>query len=149
MTPIRLEPAALRSRVKHSTTEPLRSLIRAFAARTHIGYIVVPKRTKNGGSEFDFDIYRICLVIMCNYTHVYLEACVRYCMLIWWDIFFFVRASVYMHCLYVRLGTTMCPMCVRAANALMRLCICPGSSELSMLTYKQISLPYLVGMCFK
>ena len=25
MTPVRLEPAALRSRVKHSTTEPLRS----------------------------------------------------------------------------------------------------------------------------
>ena len=27
VTPVRLEPAALRSRVKHSTTEPLRSLI--------------------------------------------------------------------------------------------------------------------------
>ena len=26
MTPVRLEPAALRSRVKHSTTEPRRSL---------------------------------------------------------------------------------------------------------------------------
>ena len=26
MTPVRLEPAALRSRVKHSTTEPLRTL---------------------------------------------------------------------------------------------------------------------------
>ena len=26
MTPVRLDPAALRSRVKHSTTEPLRSL---------------------------------------------------------------------------------------------------------------------------
>ena len=26
MTPVRLEPAALQSRVKHSTTEPLRSL---------------------------------------------------------------------------------------------------------------------------
>ena len=26
MTPVRLEPAASRSRVKHSTTEPLRSL---------------------------------------------------------------------------------------------------------------------------
>ena len=25
MTPVRLEPAAIRSRVKHSTTEPLRS----------------------------------------------------------------------------------------------------------------------------
>ena len=27
MTPLRLEPAAPRSRVKHSTTEPLRSLL--------------------------------------------------------------------------------------------------------------------------
>ena len=35
---------------------------------------------------------------------------------------------------------TMDLMCVRAANALMRLCICPGSSELSMLAYKQRSL---------
>ena len=34
----------------------------------------------------------------------------------------------------------MDPMCVRAANALMRLCICTGSSELSMLAYKQTSL---------
>ena len=30
MTPVRLEPAALRSRVKHSTTEPLRSLAHLF-----------------------------------------------------------------------------------------------------------------------
>ena len=30
MTPVRLEPAALRSRVKHSTTEPLRSSFLAF-----------------------------------------------------------------------------------------------------------------------
>ena len=30
MTPVRLEPAALRSRVKHSTTEPLRSLCNCF-----------------------------------------------------------------------------------------------------------------------
>ena len=27
MTPVRLEPATPRSRVKHSTTEPLRSLV--------------------------------------------------------------------------------------------------------------------------
>ena len=27
MTPVKLEPAAPRSRVKHSTTEPLRSLV--------------------------------------------------------------------------------------------------------------------------
>ena len=29
MTPVRLEPAAPRSRVKHSTTEPLRSLVKS------------------------------------------------------------------------------------------------------------------------
>ena len=33
VTPVRLEPAALRSRVKHSTTEPLRSL--EFFVRTY------------------------------------------------------------------------------------------------------------------
>ena len=36
---------------------------------------------------------------------------------------------------------TMDPRCVRAANALMRLCICTGSSELSMFA-KHISLSY-------
>ena len=30
LTPMRLEPAALRSQVKHSTTEPLRSLLSAL-----------------------------------------------------------------------------------------------------------------------
>ena len=32
LTPVRLEPAALRSRVKHSTTEPLRSLLLTMCA---------------------------------------------------------------------------------------------------------------------
>ena len=36
MTPVRLEPAASRSRVKHSTTEPLRSL--SLALETLIRY---------------------------------------------------------------------------------------------------------------
>ena len=39
----------------------------------------------------------------------------------------------------------MDPMCVRAANALMRLCICPGSSELLMLAYKQTSCGCLIS----
>ena len=34
MTPVRLEPAALRSRVKHSTTEPLRSLKDCFDSQS-------------------------------------------------------------------------------------------------------------------
>ena len=45
---------------------------------------------------------------------------------------FFVRATATYKHLYVRSDTTMDPMCVRAANALVRLCICPGSSELSI-----------------
>ena len=32
-------------------------------------------------------VLRICLVIMCNYTRVYLVACVRYYMLIWYELF--------------------------------------------------------------
>ena len=43
----------------------------------------------------------------------------------------------------MRSDTTMDPMCVHAANALARLCICPGSSELTD------SFVLLVGMCFK
>ena len=35
MTPVRLEPAALRSRVKHSTTEPLRSLGKELKQNDH------------------------------------------------------------------------------------------------------------------
>ena len=37
MTPVRLEPAALRSRVEHSTTEPLRSH-QQFDIRQHDKY---------------------------------------------------------------------------------------------------------------
>ena len=36
--------------------------------------------------------------------------------------------------LYVRSDTTMDPMCVRAANALVRLCICTGSSVVDIRT---------------
>ena len=39
-----------------------------------------------------------------------------------------------MHCLYAHSDTTMDPIWV-CANAPIRLCICPGSSELSMLAY--------------
>ena len=53
----------------------------------------------------------------------------------------FVWASVYIHrlslstaFLYLRSDTAIDPMCVRAANAMVRLHICPGSSELSMFT---------------
>ena len=35
MTPVRLEPVAPRSRVKHSTTEPLRSLITHIIEPVH------------------------------------------------------------------------------------------------------------------
>ena len=44
MTPVRLEPAALRSQVKHSTTEPLRSLFldleKAFDLMLRSGVII-------------------------------------------------------------------------------------------------------------
>ena len=36
VTPVRLEPAALRSRVKHSTTEPLRSKVRGLSCKPNI-----------------------------------------------------------------------------------------------------------------
>ena len=51
MTPVRLEPAALRSRVKHSTTEPLRSLshvayqIKADDANSNIVANILPTDT--------------------------------------------------------------------------------------------------------
>ena len=40
MTPVRLEPAALRSRVKHSTTEPLRSLTFVAIGTLRVKYVV-------------------------------------------------------------------------------------------------------------
>ena len=48
------------------------------------------------------------------------------------DLFFSEPPSTCTAFLYVRSDTAMDPICVRAANALVRLCICPGSSELSM-----------------
>ena len=38
MTPVRLEPGALRSRVKHSTTEPLRSHFISCSS-VHVYYV--------------------------------------------------------------------------------------------------------------
>ena len=40
MTPVRLEPAVPRSRVKHSTTEPLRSLIKKCVCLVHCVFVV-------------------------------------------------------------------------------------------------------------
>ena len=93
---------------------------------------------------FDFDIYRISLVIVCNYlaayTHISLIACSNMRVLLHaylvgleaLDLFFSEPPSACTPFLYVRSDTTMDAICVRAANALVRLCICPGSSELSM-----------------
>ena len=41
MTPVRLEPAASRSRVKHSTTEPLRSLVEVVVVVAEAVEVVV------------------------------------------------------------------------------------------------------------
>ena len=47
MTPVRLEPAALRSRVKHSTTEPLGSrfcqILMIFLPKCRPFYVVLEK----------------------------------------------------------------------------------------------------------
>ena len=73
--------------------------------------------------------------------HARLFDSVRYCMLIWWGwkpkiYLLSVPPSTCIAFRYVRWDTTMDPSmdsrCVRAANALMRLCIYTGSSELSM-----------------
>ena len=58
MTPVRLEPAALRSRVKHSTTEPLRSLKKKideiYKAKPHT-FIHMNSLSGNPGSAFELD----------------------------------------------------------------------------------------------
>ena len=48
MTPVRLEPPASLSRVKHSTTEPLRSLVTALSLSKNINpslVLVQPRKT--------------------------------------------------------------------------------------------------------
>ena len=94
--------------------------------------------------KFDFDIYRIWLVITCNYlaayTHVYLVACSKMRALLHaylvrlesLDLFLSEPPSTCTAFLHVRSDTTMDPICVQAANAQGRLCIWPCSSELSM-----------------
>ena len=93
---------------------------------------------------FDFDTYRICLVIMCNYlaayTRVYSVACIYMRALLNaylvrlepLDLFSSEPPFTCSAFLYVRSDTTMDPMRVRETNALVRLCICTGSSEMSM-----------------
>ena len=84
----------------------------------------------------------LCLTHMLSH-YVQLHACLFGSMrallhAIWYDLFLSEPPST----CTVRSDTTIDPMCVRAANALMRQYICPGSSELSMLAYKQTSLSY-------
>ena len=50
VTAVRLEPGALRSRVKHSTTEPLRSLLITFA-----NSLDPVQYQQNVGSDLDID----------------------------------------------------------------------------------------------
>ena len=47
MTPVRLEPAASQSRVKHSTTEPLRSLLLLYFVRTSIIWALADQLNNN------------------------------------------------------------------------------------------------------
>ena len=83
------------------------------------------------------------LMHLAAYRHVYLVACNS------------MRATAclssgtgslrYIFCLsrrnmHVRSDTTVDPMCVQAANALVRLCICTGSSELTV---------FATGTCHK
>ena len=49
MTPVRLEPAALRSRVKHSTTERLRSRGYAIALNLYYTVLTTNSRCRHGG----------------------------------------------------------------------------------------------------
>ena len=55
MTPVRLEPVASRSRVKHSTTEPLRSLLYTvgFTAYTYPQFQNSYEFSLDGGVIFD------------------------------------------------------------------------------------------------
>ena len=79
---------------------------------------------------------------MCNYlaAYMYLVACSNMCALLHaylvgleaLDLFLSEPPSTCPAFLYVHSDTTMDQMCVRAANALVRLCIRSGSSELLM-----------------
>ena len=61
MTPVRLEPPASRSRVKHSTAEPLHSLFRGFTDTEKF----IKEELKNSSLEvikFFIEKKRICFV---------------------------------------------------------------------------------------
>ena len=74
MTPVRLEPAALRSRVKHSTTEPLRSLDNICdgisIVRNHHDTIVWLKLDRSF-FKIENDIYLACCYIWCENSPAY------------------------------------------------------------------------------
>ena len=61
MTPVRLEPAALRSRVKHSTTEPLRS--------HHFRYVtwITSQGHRHSGSAEDVLIHFYHIYVCCGH----------------------------------------------------------------------------------
>ena len=73
MTPVRLEPAAPRSRVKHSTTEPLRSHSLIFVSQGYLKSTTFHTRTSRSGlstlgykcdneSFSTYHIFFVCLI---------------------------------------------------------------------------------------
>ena len=83
MTPVRLEPAALRSRVKHSTTEPLRSHFyerngkNLFWSIKNSGEILNKLKSKgflaSSLSTYDFFVLQECVIMLIFFL------CVLFC----------------------------------------------------------------------
>ena len=84
VTPVRLEPAALRSRVKHSTTEPLRSLLsmnRYFTLHWYLSSFImnlvsidharIQKVLSEGVQLWMFLLLLIFVVFVCFYVVVF------------------------------------------------------------------------------
>ena len=70
MTPLRLESAASRSRVKHSTTEPLRSLVIVWVLRLDLQGVLYNQRVYRVNATCD---------IIKHVRHYKETACVSYC----------------------------------------------------------------------
>ena len=90
MTPVRLEPAALRSRVKHSTTEPLGSLIyvpsvqcfwqiiKQCDLQTLLGYNVSEEKWDSGLKESANQMIRDMLITCCVCDFFFMDTLAYY-----------------------------------------------------------------------
>ena len=110
MTPVRLEPAALRSRVKHSTTEPLRSRLCRLSFYVMINDFVTIEHfccNRSFCEDLAFILgwlWRVCACV-CVFCWCFVRSCSSHCGCLAFEHFLHLAMIFFAHFLRFQLRT--------------------------------------------